>query len=202
MNISYKIGHTLFRLMGKGLFSFKVKDKDKLLLEGPVLLVANHQSFIDPPLLGSIHDKPIYFLARKSLFKGIFKPLYHSWQAVPIDQENPDMTGLKTIISLLKKGEKVLIFPEGSRSFDDQFLPALPGVGLIISKAKVPVQPLRIFNANQALQRGKKIPRCVPVSATVGEPIAYTPEELSAKGKDAYQHLADKAMEAVKALTP
>lgn len=200
MTLSYRIGYTLFKLLGKA-FRFSVKDKDKLLTEGPVLMVANHQSFLDPPFLGSIHDESIFFLARKSLFKGIFKPIYHSWQAIPIDQENPDMTSLKKIISLLKKGEKVLVFPEGSRSSEGGFLPPMPGVGLIISKAKVPVQPLRIFGAFEALPPGAKFPKFVKVSATVGSPIFFTEDELSTKGKDAYQHLADKAMAAVAELT-
>lgn len=202
MKTSYWIGHTLFIAMAKAFFSFRVKDRDKLIEDGPVLMVANHQSFLDPPFIGSIHEEAIYFLARKTLFRGIFKTIYNSWQAIPIDQENPDMASLKKIIALLKKGEKVLVFPEGSRSQDGELLPAMPGVGLIISKAQVPVQPMRIFGAHDALPMGSHFPRMRPVSVTVGDPIPFTEEELKAKGKQAYQHLADKSMAAVRELTP
>ncbi len=202
MKTSYWIGHTLFRAAAHAFFSFRVKDREKLITEGPVLLVANHQSFLDPPFLGGIYDEAIYFLARKTLFRGIFKTIYNSWQAIPIDQDNPDMASLKKVIALLKQGEKVLIFPEGSRTQDGEMLPAMPGVGLIISKAQVPVQPLRIFGAHEAMPMGRRFPRFSPVSATVGDPIEFTPGELKAKGKDAYQHLADRAMAAVRELTP
>lgn len=202
MKTSYWIGYTLFAAVARAFFSYRVKDREKLIEDGPVLMVANHQSFLDPPFLGGIHEESIYFLARKTLFKGIFNTIYKSWQAIPIDQDNPDMASLKKVIALLKQGEKVLIFPEGSRSEDGGILPAMPGVGLIISKAGVPVQPMRIFGAHEALPVGCRFPRMRPVSATVGDPVAFTKEELTAKGKGAYQHLADKAMAAVRELTP
>lgn len=202
MNASYWFGHTLFRSIGGALFNFSVKDRDKLILDGGVLVVANHQSFLDPPLLGSIYDEGMYFLARKTLFKGVFGPLYRSWQAIPVDQSGPDMKSLKTIIHLLKQGEKVMIFPEGSRTPDGELQAPMPGIGFILSKVQVPVQPIRIFGAYDALPINAKRLKLAQISATVGDPIPYTPEELKARGKEAYHHLAQKAMDAIAALTP
>ena len=202
MKTAYWIGYELLGSIARAFFGLRIKDRDKLIEDGPVLLVANHQSFVDPPFIGNIYYDDIYFLARKTLFKGIFKPIYTSWQAIPIDQDAPDMTSLKKIIALLKQGEKVLVFPEGSRTPDGEVHDAMPGIGLILNKAKVPVQPVRIFGAYEALPMGKGLPRRHPISITIGDPVDYTSEELSAKGKDAYQHLADKAMDAIRRLTP
>lgn len=202
MKTSYWIGYELFGALARAFFSYRVKDREKLIEDGPVLLVANHQSFIDPPFIGNIYYESIYFLARKTLFKGIFKLIYNSWQAIPIDQDAPDMTSLKKIIALLKAGQKVLVFPEGSRTHDGEVHNAMPGIGLILNKARVPVQPVRIFGAYEVLPMGRGFPRIHPVTVTVGDPVPYTQEELNAKGKEAYQHLADKAMDAIRQLTP
>ena len=74
------------------------------------------------------------------------------------------------------------------------------GIGLILSKTKVPVQPLRISGAFEAFPIGATFPRIRPVTVTVGDPIPFTPAELNAKGKEAYQHLTDKMMDAIRAL--
>ena len=161
---------------------------------------ANHQSFLDPPMLGISYEEGIYFFARKTLFQGIFKWALPLCQAIPIDQENPDAASLKHIIRLLKSGKRVLVFPEGSRTPDGEIHDGMGGIGLILSKTKVPVQPLRISGAFEAFPIGATFPRIRPVTVTVGDPIPFTPAELNAKGKEAYQHLTDKMMDAIRAL--
>lgn len=121
-------------------------------------------------------------------------------QAIPIDQENPDAASLKHVIRLLKSGKRVLVFPEGSRTPDGKIHDGMGGIGLILSKTKVPVQPLRISGAYEAFPIGARFPRLRPVTVTVGDPIPFTPTELNAKGKDAYQHLTDKIMDAIRSL--
>ena len=74
------------------------------------------------------------------------------------------------------------------------------GIGLILSKTKVPVQPLRISGAYEAFPIGARFPKLHPVTVTVGDPIPFTPAELNAKGKEAYQHLTDRIMDAIRAL--
>ena len=74
------------------------------------------------------------------------------------------------------------------------------GIGLILSKTKVPVQPLRISGAYEAFPIGARFPKLHPVTVTVGDPIPFTPAELNARGKEAYQHLTDRIMDAIRAL--
>ena len=92
------------------------------------------------------------------------------------------------------------MFPEGSRTPDGEIHAGMGGIGLILSKTKVPVQPLRISGAFESFPIGSSFPRIHPVTVTVGDPVPFTPAELNAKGKAAYQHLTDKMMDAIRAL--
>lgn len=200
MNSFYWVFYTLFKSISKAFFSWKVINREKLIEEGPVLIVCNHQSFLDPPMLGITYEEGIYFFARKTLFQGIFKWGLPLCQAIPIDQENPDAASLKNIIRLLKSGKRVLVFPEGSRTPDGLIHDGMSGIGLILSKTKVPVQPLRISGAYEAFPIHARFPKIHPVTVTVGDPISFTQAELNAKGKDAYQHLTDRIMDSIRAL--
>ncbi len=200
MNSFYWFFYTLIKSISKAFFSWTVINREKLIEEGPVLIVCNHQSFLDPPMLGVVYEEGIFFFARKTLFQGIFKWGLPLCQAIPIDQENPDPASLKLVIRLLKSGKRVLVFPEGARTPDGEIKDGMGGIGLILSKTKVPVQPLRISGAYEAFPIHAKFPKLHPVTITVGDPIDFTPEELNAKGKAAYQHLTDRMMDAIRAL--
>ncbi|GAA5480897.1 lysophospholipid acyltransferase family protein [Haloferula sargassicola] len=194
----YWSGWMLFRSAFRSLFKLRVKHKERLLTEGPVLVVSNHESFLDPPLIGTLYDDEMVFLARKTLFRGVTKWLYPQWNAVPVDQEKPDMSSLKAIIRELKNGNRVLVFPEGARTLDGELGEAQPGVGLIAAKAGVPVQPIRIRGAREALPRGSGRMRLARIEVTVGPPIDLKAEGLAGgKDKDAYKKIADRLMAAI-----
>lgn len=203
MKTVYWIGYIFFRSAGKAFFNRRVINEHKLVTsdEG-VLMCANHESFLDPPLIGIVHPHNVTYLARKTLFKGFFKWLYTKWDAIPIDQDNPDMTGLKNIIKALKNGKKVVMFPEGERTLTGELNPGLPGVGLIVSKAQAVVQPMRIFGAYEALPRGSNKMHCSQIDVVIGDPIRFSKEEFKQfKGKDGYQKLSDLIMERIGQLT-
>lgn len=198
----YWLGWSLFRSAYRSLFGLKVVGAEHLVREGPVLVVSNHESFLDPPLVGTLYNDEMYYLARKSLMSGpVLKWIYKAWNSIPVDQDRPDMTGLKAIIKLLGSGQRVLIFPEGERSLDGKMGVAQPGVGLIAVKSNVLIQPIRIRGAREALPRGSGRIRFTQVSLHIGPAIRLTEEELStAKGKHGYQYIADRLMAEIEAL--
>jgi 1-acyl-sn-glycerol-3-phosphate acyltransferase len=200
MSPTYRICHSIARVIGRVCFQHEVIHRERLIEEGPALIVCNHVSYIDPPMVGISFRREIWFLARKTLFRGPGAWLYPRLNVIPVDQDQPDMTGLKNIIRLLQRGERVLLFPEGSRSWDGTPQKGEPGVGLVIAKTNVPVQPLRIFGAHEAMARGASLPRPGKIRIVVGEPITFTEEERRVKGKHGYSHLSARTMEAISAL--
>ena len=198
----YWIGFTLSLLFFRCFFLLRIVGKKKIKeswKEGGVLIVANHASYFDPPVVGVSYGKKTAFLARKTLFKkGFFGWLYPKLNAIPVDQEGPDMSSLKRIIKELKNGNPVLIFPEGQRSVDGTILPGEAGVGLVIAKSKAPVLPMRIFGAFEALPRGAKIPKFfTKITVSVGDMITFDEDLLKTKTRESYQKISDCVMNAI-----
>lgn len=183
MNSFYWVFYTLFKSISKAFFSWKVINREKLIEDGPVLIVSNHQSFLDPAMLGISYEEGIYFFARKPCSRAFSNGRSPCARPSPSTRKIRDAASLKHIIRLLKSGKRVLVFPEGSRTPDGEIHDGMGGIGLILSKTKVPVQPLRISGAFEAFPIGATFPRIRPVTVTVGDPIPFTPAELNAKGK-------------------
>ena len=197
----YWLGWMAFGAAFRTLFGLRIVGQENLVSEGPVLVASNHQSFLDPPLIGNLYQTEMVFLARKTLFVGFFKWLYPQWNAIPVDQDRPDMASLKTIIRKLKEGERVLVFPEGERTQDGSIGTAAPGIGLIAVKSGAVIQPVRISGARDALPRGSARIHFARITVTVGKPIRLSPEELlAASNKEGYDRIAKQIMSAIEAL--
>ncbi len=197
----YWFGWMTFGAIARSIFGLRVIGAENLVTEGPVLVAANHESFLDPPLVSTLYPSEICFLARKTLFTGATRWLYSRWNAIPVDQDHPDMTSLKTIIRKLKQGHRVLVFPEGERTRDGQLGEAAPGIGLIAVKSAAVIQPMRIAGAREAWPRGARRIRFARLTVTIGPPIRLTAEELkAARGKEDYERIAKRIMAAIAAL--
>jgi 1-acyl-sn-glycerol-3-phosphate acyltransferase len=131
---------------------------------GPALVLANHQSFLDPVIVGLAARRHLHYLARRTLFRhwGL-SWLMRSLNAVPIDQEGFARQGLKTILEELEAGHAVLVFPEGQRTFDGQMQAFRPGIHLLIKRVSMAVVPVGIAGAYEAWPRSRTYPAPAPV---------------------------------------
>ncbi|MDR1580433.1 MAG: 1-acyl-sn-glycerol-3-phosphate acyltransferase [Synergistaceae bacterium] len=154
-----------------------LSDLKKFLAESggkPVILAANHESYLDPPLIGMLFPNAIRFIAWDGVFK--FRPfgaLLHALGAVPVSQENKNSAAslLRDVMEFIKQGFSVLIFPEGERTHDGNLAPMEGGAALISSKTRAPIVPVWIDGTFEAYSRFHKIPRPRHVAVTFGKPI-------------------------------
>lgn len=153
---------------------------------GPAIYIANHQSHLDPPIVGVlIADRPFTSLARSSLFKNkVFGRVIRWLGAVPLQQGKGDTAAMKTALAELEQGRRILIFPEGSRTPDGTLQPFQRGVMLLIKRAKVPVIPVALDGAYDVWPIHNALPKLTGrVAVVAGNPI--DPDELLADGADA-----------------
>src|SRR5258705_11000011 len=201
MNFYYWIGYHLSRLVGGLFFHFRVIHRERMLQSGPAILAMNHQSYLDPPLAGTTCDRAVYFLARRSLLDvPLLGRLLPKLNVIPVNQEGIDRSALKALIRVLKAGNAALVFPEGSRTLDGSLQPAEPGLGLIIAKTLAPVVPMRIFGAHEALPRGGGGLYFAPITIVIGDPISFNASDLDLPGKNLYQQLSQRVMDAIASL--
>jgi len=135
-------------------FRYRFFGKNHVPLTGPVLLVSNHQSNLDPVLVGLACPRQLKYLARKGLF---FFPLnlwIRALGAVSIDQEGSALAGIRATLELLKQSNAVLVFPEGSRTSDGKLHEMLPGFCLLARRSRATIVPLALEGAFGALPRG------------------------------------------------
>jgi 1-acyl-sn-glycerol-3-phosphate acyltransferase len=190
----YQFNFCLAYLMYTFGWSFKTRGTHHVPPDGPVLILANHESFLDPVAIGLAVRRRLNYLARKTLFSHpVFGRYLSSVGCVAVDQAGVAKGGLKASIELLRAGKALLIFPEGERAWDGVLQPFKQGVLLILRRAPVTIVPVGVAGAFEAYPRKAKTPRFSPlfwqptgagIACSVGEPIPperyekLEPEEL------------------------
>jgi 1-acyl-sn-glycerol-3-phosphate acyltransferase len=168
------------------LFGLKARGVQNVPPTGPLLIAANHQSYLDPPSIGCpIRQRHLSFIARAGLFSfGPFGWVIGMLNSVPLAEDKGDAAAIRETIRRLDAGHAVLIFPEGSRTETGEIDQFKRGVALLLKRAKCPVLPVAIRGAYEAWPRRNKLP--VPWRARVrvayGTPIPY--DELMKLGPD------------------
>lgn len=203
--LTWLTSHTVFRT----LFHARYYHPERLPATGPVILAANHASYLDPPLIGSGLARPVNYLARDTLFKyRFFNYFLRELYCVPVDRDGAGAAGLKGIFDRLSLGGVILLFPEGTRSANGNLNPARAGVGLTVIKSNAPVIPVRVFGTFEAFNRFAKFPRVHPVAVKYGQPVDLDRFREEAKTcskqrlKVIYQEVADTIMGRIARLEP
>ncbi len=180
------------------LFRMEAVDPGRVPATGPVLIVSNHVSLLDPPLVGGSAPRPLFFMAKEELFRiPLFGRLIRSLNARPVRRDGSDMRALKAALALLQEGRAILVFPEGTRGEEGQPLrEGKPGVGMLAVLSGAPVVPVYVSGSGDALPRGRALPRPGKVRVTFGPPLFF--KRAGDEGrKEAYREAAQEMMRAI-----
>src|SRR5213596_2066050 len=209
MNLIYRFAWCLFRIVFAAYFRWRVYHPERVPLKGPVILAANHASFVDPPLVGSGLKREINYLARESLFRfPVVGAILRAVNSVPVDRDGGVAGGLKAVLGRLLAGGGIILFPEGTRTRDGQLQPARSGIGLTVIKSNAPVVPVRVFGTYQAFGRHMRFPKPRRVAVKYGQPMHFEKLRAEAKTcskqrlKEIYQQVAGEIMLAITKLEP
>lgn len=165
------------RIYASAVLKIRCDGRENIPTSGGALVVANHQSQLDPLLFGMAFDGRLNYLARQSLFRfTLFRWLIQSLDAIPIDRDGTGLGGLKETLKRLKRGEMVLIFPEGTRTEDGEIGPLKPGFLSVAKRSGVPLLPIVVEGAYESWPKGQAVPLPKVIQVEIGQ--AITPEEI------------------------
>ncbi|MBR8834375.1 MAG: 1-acyl-sn-glycerol-3-phosphate acyltransferase [Stigonema ocellatum SAG 48.90 = DSM 106950] len=152
---------------------------------GPLVVVSNHGSNFDPPIVSSCVRRPVAYMAKEELFKiPILKQAITLYGAYPVSRGSFDRTAIRAALKCLDEGWAVGVFLQGTRTPDGRITDPKRGAALIAAKAKAPLLPVCLWGTQAIEEKGVVIPRPVPVTVRIGKlidfPSSTDKEELAA----------------------
>jgi 1-acyl-sn-glycerol-3-phosphate acyltransferase len=142
--------------------------------QGGALVAANHLSYLDPLVLAAAAMRPMYFMAKSELFQmPILGPILRGVRVFPVHRGSVDRAALRTCEELVRAGQLVVIFAEGTRSATGRLEEFEPGVGLLALRTRAPVVPIGISGTDRVLPRN--IPMLLPgkIEVRIGPPVSF-----------------------------
>ena len=183
--IGWRAAQALGRLLTTLLFDLKVYGLENVPARGGVLLVSNHQSNLDPVLLGVRLKRPLHYIAKSELFDGRIGGwlLRSTFNAFPVRQGAGDDAAVREAIARLREGHLLNLYPEGARSADGAIGPMQRGVGVIARRARVPIIPVVIDGSFGAWPRHRRCFRPRPIRIRYCQPMdlnGQSPDQIVA----------------------
>jgi 1-acyl-sn-glycerol-3-phosphate acyltransferase len=174
----YWLTSTAIWVTAKLFYRLRIAGAERVPMRGPLVMVANHLSHLDPPLIGGSNRRQLSYMARDTLFRGPLGPLIRSYDAIPIDRDGVGLAGIRATLGRLKQGGAVLVFPEGTRSPDGQMQELKPGFLSLVRRGRATLQPVGFDGPHEAWPKGRALPRpFVPIAVHYGEPLG--PEAIA-----------------------
>lgn len=171
-SLFYRLVRNSARIAGVILFDVRCLGRSNLDFAGGALVLSTHQSLFDPVIVGLSFNGRMNYLARRSLFNNrLLGTVIYLLDAIELDRDRSGIAGLKETLKRLKNGKKVLVFPEGTRTSDGKIAPLKPGFLAVARRSKVPLVPIAITGAFEALPRSSKLPVRFPIHMAIGQKI-------------------------------
>jgi len=194
----YFICKNACRIAAKILFRYETIGVGRTPSQGPFLLMSNHVSNADPILLGVTCPRNVRYMAKAELFRApLLGRVMPHLRAFPIERGKGERKALKDAIKVVRGGDPLLIFPEGSRSPDGSLRPGSRLVAMVAAQANAPCLPAYIEGSYEAWPKRHVLPRFGKVHIWYGEPFPLPEKAEDMSTKEHYQRCADLIMERI-----
>jgi len=199
-----RIAATVARGALSALARVKVEIEGELPKDGPLIVVANHISNADPPLVAGWLTprlgRQMHILAKEALFVPVVGFVLRRLGATPVRSGGSDMEAYRVARGFLDRGEILCVFPEGTRSANGVLAEPKPGVAMLATRTGVPILPVGISGSDRFLGRGARFPRIgTRITLKVGRTFTVTPDPALSR-RESIQEASDEIMRHVAAL--
>ena len=165
--------------------------------QGPLVVVSNHASYFDPPIISCCLRRPVAYMAKEELFNiPILGQAIQVYGAYPVSRGAADRSAIRSALQYLENGWATGVFLEGTRTPDGRIIDPKLGAALIAAKAKAPLLPVSLWGTHKIFKKGSAIPLPVPITVRIGEIIAAP----SSTNRDELQAVTQQCATAIKAL--
>lgn len=196
----YRLVQRVLRALMPWYFEWTVEGADRLPDSGAAIVVSNHVNYLDPLAMGLTFRRPLHFMAKKELFDNpVVGWLLRKVHAFPVRRGQADRQAIRHALKILKEGEVLALFPEGTRSTTGDLQELQRGAAMLALRSGAPVIPMVILGAHEALAGGRKIPRRGPLTVRVGEPLTF---DYNGSNSEAITAASHQIREALAALYP
>jgi len=194
----FDVAHVLINIACSTVFRWDVRGRENVPHSGPLIVAANHASFLDPPIIGAAAAWRLFFMGKEELFRiPCFGWLISRMRAFPVRRGMGDRRALRWTLHLLDHGEKVLIFPEGRRNRSGELLKAEPGISHVILKSKATVLPVALSGTDRILVHTRPFPTFGRIRVRFGEPLTF--EEFYGQSlREAHEAIGDRIMSSIR----
>ena len=166
--VSYLLVFPIFR----GLFRGCTFGNENVPHQGAVVVVANHGSHLDPPLLGHALGRPVAFMAKAELFRiPLLGAIIRACGAYPVKRGASDREAIRMATARLGEGWAIGVFLDGTRQANGRVNAPMPGAALLAARSDAPLLPVAIINSHRALGKRGQLPRLIPIQLRIGKPI-------------------------------
>ena len=201
MSVIYPLGKYLGRFCFGAFGRLEVKGHESMPPFGPLLLVCNHISYIDPPLLVVTIGRRLNFIAKKELFANpLSRIALKQFGVYPFDRSGPAVDTVRLSLDLLSQDQALVVFPEGRRSSDHSLQQGLPGAAYIALKSQAILLPVGITGAEKVPLWRIPFP-FVRLSVNIGQPFSL-PVIEGTPSREVMKSLSDMIMGRIAALLP
>jgi len=172
MKISERMINATFRFLFRIFYKFDASEFNKIPKNGPLLMLANHTSVFDGPLMYTfMQPSNVLAMAKKELWESWFtRMVMNAWDSIPVDRENMSRETMETCFKVLKENKILAMAPEGTRNKEGSLQEGKAGVAFIAYKAQVPLIPVVTLGFNDIKKNVKKFKR-TPLLIKVGPPF-------------------------------
>ena len=197
--VVYRISKFLLRVIFTAVFGFRVEGRGYEPAAGPVIVVSNHLSDLDPLVVGAALRRPVAFMAKHELFE---IPGVRWWitacGAFPVKRGEPDRRALRTALGILQRGGALVMFPEGTRGRDRTLREPEPGAALLAQRTGAALLPVAVLGTDIVLPRDAHRLRRARIMVRIGPPLYVNKARASADraGYD-QKHAAREELDAI-----